>query len=69
MQKSKGDKMAPRVCGTVYCTSILYAQYTAVSRKVVRRNAHATIPKVTWELINTLFVTTEAVEPTFVAFL
>ena len=48
MQKSKGDKMAPCdtpwVIGSAYCC-MRYVQYTAVSRKVVRRNAHATIPK------------------------
>ena len=34
-----------------------------------RINVHATIPKVIWDMINTLFLTTVPVEPTFVAFL
>ena len=40
--------------------------YTVISRKVVGKNVHATIPKGN---INTLFLTTVAVEPTLVAFL
>ena len=37
--------------------------------KVCRKNMHATTRKVIWDMINTLFLTTVAVEPTFVAFL
>ena len=40
-------------------------KHTAISRKVVGKNVHATI----WDMINTLFLTAVAVEPTFVAFL
>ena len=38
-----------------------HSAYTAISRKVVG--------KVIWDMINTLFLTTVPVEPTFVAFL
>lgn len=31
--------------------------YTAISRKAVAKNVHLTIPKVTWNLINRLFLT------------
>ena len=36
-------------------------KHTAISRKVVGKNVHATI----WDMINTLFLTAVAVEPTF----
>ena len=44
--------------------------YTAISR-LSEKNVHATIPKGNnlWDMISTLFQTTAAVEPTFVAFL
>ena len=42
--------------------------YTAISRKVVGKNVHTTTPKVIWDMINTLFLMTVDVEPTFVAF-
>ena len=42
--------------------------HTAISREVVGKNVHATARKVIWDMINTLFLTTAAVEPTFVAF-
>ena len=46
-------------------------KHTAVSREVVGRNVHETIPKgnMGYDRINTLSLTTEAVEPTFVDFL
>ena len=38
--------------------------------KGCRKNVHATIPKGNiWDMMNTLFMTTVPVEPTFVAFL
>ena len=44
--------------------------YTAISRKVVGKNEHTTTPKGNnlWDMINTLFLMTVDVEPTFVAF-
>ena len=45
------------------------AWYTAISRKVVGKNVHGKIRKVIWSMMNTLFLTTVAVKPTFVAFL
>ena len=44
-------------------------QYTAISRKVVAKTVQATIPKVIWDMINTLVLDTVSLEPTFVAFL
>ena len=44
--------------------------YTAISRKVVTKTVHATIPKGNMDMINTLIVPdTVAVESTFVALL
>ena len=43
----------------------MYRLYTAVSRKVVGKNVHAQPRKVIWDMINILFLTTVAVEPTF----
>ena len=43
--------------------------YTAISRKVVGKNVQRQSRKVIWDMINTLFLTTVAVDPTFVAFL
>ena len=43
--------------------------YTAISRKVVRKMSTRQSQKVIWDMSNTLFLTTEPVEPTFVAFL
>ena len=45
----------------------LLHQNTAISRKVVGKNVHATTRTVIWDMIkNTLFLTTVAVEPSFV---
>ena len=45
-------------------------QDTVILRKVVGKHVHATIPEGNiWDMINTLFLTTVAVEPTLVAFL
>ena len=43
--------------------------YTAISRKVVAKTVHATIPKGNMDMINTVVPDTVAVESTFVAFL
>ena len=43
-------------------------QYTAISRKVVGRNVHATIPKGNMGYDQYTVPDTVAVEPTFVAF-
>ena len=43
--------------------------YTAISRKVVGKMCTRQSRKVMWDMINTLFLTTVPVEPTFVAFL
>ena len=43
--------------------------HTAISRKVVGKMYTEQSRKVIWDMINTLFLTTVAVEPTFVAFL
>ena len=49
--------------------SSVLSQYTAISRKVVGKMCTRQSPKVIWDMINTLFLTTVPVEPTFVAFL
>ena len=43
--------------------------HTAIGRKVVEKMCTRQSWKVIWNMINTLFLTTVAVEPTFVAFL
>ena len=43
--------------------------YTAISRKVVGKNVHATIPKGNMGYVQYTVPDTVAVEPTFVAFL
>ena len=43
--------------------------YTAISRKVVGKNVHATIPKGNMGYVQFTVPDTVAVEPTFVAFL
>ena len=49
------------------CISV--SLHTAISRKVVGKNLCTRQPrKVIWDMINKLFLTTLAVEPTFVAF-
>ena len=45
-----------------------FGRNTAISGKVVGKNVLATIRKVIWDMISTLFLATVAVEPTFVAF-
>ena len=45
------------------------AQHTAISRKVVGKNVHATIPKGNMGYVQYMVPDTVAVEPTFVAFL
>ena len=47
----------------------LYIQYTAISRKVVGKNVHATILKGNMGYDQYTVPDTVAVEPTFVAFL
>ena len=42
---------------------------TAIARKVVRKNVHATIPKGNMGYVKYTVLDTVAVEPTFVAFL
>ena len=49
--------------------SSMYLEYTAISRKVVRKNVHATIPKGNMGYVQYTVPDTMAVEPTFVAFL
>ena len=44
-------------------------RYTAISRKVVAKNVHATIPKGNMGYVQYTVPDTVAVEPTFVAFL
>ena len=44
-------------------------RYTAISRKVVGKNEHATIPKGNMGYVQYTVPDTVAVEPTFVAFL
>ena len=43
--------------------------YTTISRKAVGKMCTRQSRKVTWDMIDTLFLTTVSVEPTFVAFL
>ena len=45
------------------------ATHTAISRKVVGKNMHATIPKANMSYVEYTVPDTVAVEPTFVAFL
>ena len=45
------------------------ATHTAISRKVVGKNVHATIPKGNMRYVEYTVPDTVAVEPTFVAFL
>ena len=54
-----------------YCPGCLKRVYlfTAISRKVVGKNAHSTIPKGNMGYDQYTVPDTEAVEPTFVAFL
>ena len=58
----------------VYATAIhicckgIHPKYTAISRKVVGKMCTRQSRKVLWDMIDTLFLTTVAVEPTFVAF-
>ena len=49
--------------------SSMYLEYTAISRKVVGKNVHATIPKGNMGYVQYTVPDTIAVEPTFVAFL
>ena len=42
--------------------------YTAILRKVVGKVCTPQSRKAIWDMLNTLFLTTVAVEPTFVAF-
>ena len=48
---------------------LIISPYTAISRKVVGKMCTRQSRKVIWDMIDTLFLTTLAVEPTFVAFL
>ena len=50
---------------------VYYSVYSVYSyfEKGCPKNVHVTIRKVIWHMIDTLFLTTLAVEPTFVAFL
>ena len=47
----------------------MYLEYTAIWRKVVGKNVHATIPKGNMGYVQYTVPDTIAVEPTFVAFL
>ena len=47
----------------------MYLEYTAISRKVVGKNVHGTIPKGNMGYVQYTVPDTVAVEPTFVAFL
>ena len=48
---------------------VVLIRYTAISRKVVRKNVHATIPNSNMIYDQYIVSDTVAVEPTFVAFL
>ena len=48
---------------------LMQYSYIAISRKVVRKNVHATIPKGNIGYVQYPVLDTVAVEPTFVAFL
>ena len=48
---------------------LMQYSYTAISRQVVRKNVHATIPKGNMGYVQYSVLDTVAVEPTFVAFL
>ena len=45
-----------------------FVYYTAIPRKVAGKMCTRQSRKVMWDMINTLFLTSVAVEPTFVAF-
>ena len=49
-------------------SSVLSSVYSYFGKGCLK-NVHATIPKVIWDMISTLFLGTVPVEPTFVAFL
>ena len=48
--------------------SLNLLNYTAISRKIVGKMYTRQSRKAIWDMINTLFLMTVAVEPTFVAF-
>ena len=50
-------------------STVKYIMYTAISRKVVGKTVHATIPKGNMGYDQFTFPDTVAVEPTFIAFL
>ena len=50
------------------CVCMYTCMYTTISRKVVGKICTRQSRKVVWDMFNTLFLTTVAVEPTFVAF-
>ena len=49
--------------------SSMYLEYTAISRKVVGKNVHGTIPKGNMGYVQYTVPDTVAVQPTFAAFL
>ena len=57
-------RVLPREKGGNYCHNF----YTAISRKVVGKNVHATIPKGNMRYVQYTAHDTVAVDPTFVAF-
>ena len=64
-------KLSQQVLIHLFTTSNSSVRHTAISRKVVGKNVHATIPKSNYGIRSSLFLTlmTLVVEPTFVAFL
>ena len=64
--KTKESKF---ICLTFFTLSLVFVSYlyTAISRKVVGKNVHATIPKGNMGYVQYTVPDTVAVEPTFVA--
>ena len=63
--KSKKDKNGYFNDNVENCEPKIYSYFARLSEKMCTRQSR----KVIWDMINTLFLTTVAVEPTFVAFL
>ena len=57
------------VLWSILFTVVNSTLYTAILRKVVGKMCTRQSRKVIWDMINTLFLTTVPVEPTFFAFL
>ena len=64
-----GSALQSGIAGLYPSRRNVFMGYTAISRKVVGKMCTRQSRKVIWDIINSPFLTTVAVEPTFVAFL